>query len=201
MSEEEEIFGKIEEQHRQGAHVTGPQAGCRLCAALTEQKNAQGDVSAVEDGLSADEAIDELAMRRAVAAAAAETSRRSPTVGVPSVDEISSWTHTSHPKTLGDVALGDAQQALDDLDALVKQGIVIANEKQALVHAQVGVVRALAGIEQQLGRIADYLEPPSLPDAAEEIQILREAREKRERDERTNGGEIDDEPPEPPAAA
>lgn len=146
MSQEDEILGKIEQQHQAGQHLTGPQAGCSLCAAMVER--GEPPIGEVEP----EQAIDLLARR--AAKHAPQVPPRHPTV--PSEEEIASWGDRDAP-TLGDVALIDAQTALDQIEALGLQGIVIPNEKVALVHGVVGVVRALAGIEETLRGLLDAL--------------------------------------------
>lgn len=133
--QEEEILTKIEQAHQAGQHLTGPQAGCRFCAERLAENGAPiGDVSAQE-------AIDELAQRRAAAA----PSRPADLEAIlPSAEEIASWGERGEP-TLGDVALEDAQKALDTLE--------VGNYALASVHAQVGMTRALVGIDETLQRV------------------------------------------------
>lgn len=154
MSASDEILSRIEQEHQAGQHFAR-MAGCSFCDRLYGDAPANDDdlAAAAERVLAGEEPMpagqtdssmfartttddrspgprlaDELAAMRAV-----RTARSVPVLA----GEVSGG------ETLGDVALADAQAALD-------AAVNTPPATQATVHALVGVVRALAGIEQAI---------------------------------------------------
>jgi hypothetical protein len=157
MTPADEILGKIEQAHQAGQHLTGPQAGCSLCAAMVERGEAPLSEVGPED------AIDMLARRglrsvppRHTQAAAANSASDE---AFPDTLERGPDRVVENEPTLGGVALEDAQIALDQIESLAQNGIVIPNEKVALVYGVVGAVRALAGIEEVLRELLAAVSP------------------------------------------
>lgn len=136
----EEILDKIEEGHRRGEHYTW-MAGCSLC---TEQFAGGG----VEPAVAGEDELDEIPAGDELVDLSAARARRGTTGPVRQVAE----------GTLGDVALEDAQQALDELE---DRFAAATGYRKATVHALVGVVRALAGIEEAIRSldVGGVLEP------------------------------------------
>lgn len=144
--QEEEILGKIEQAHERGEHSLGPFAGCAICARIV------ASAPPADSGSLVAELARSLPSPSDLGAAAAPGNVRE----LPDRDD-------GEPPSLADMALGAAQQALDDLEALAERGIVVPNAEQAVAHALVGVVHGLAAIQETLAWLTDYIvNPPQL---------------------------------------
>jgi hypothetical protein len=117
-----EIKDRIVEEHHRGGHVTGPVAGCAICAQLT---TASSFTSTPTPTPAPPTSIEELARLRLAAGMQA-----------PDADEYEDEL---------ELARADAAQALTDA-AMGKHGL-------AAVTATVGVIRALAAINETLSAI------------------------------------------------
>lgn len=146
--EVQEILSKIDAEHERGGHVTGPVAGCSICARVQD---------------AADFTVEELARLRItqtpVPARPEEpgvlsSEARGLKVLVGGLTERLQAIRAGGEETLGDLALQDAQQALDDLEDLAQRGIVVPNAQQAIAHALIGAVKALVSIDETLRRLA-----------------------------------------------
>jgi hypothetical protein len=195
---EEEILDKIEEGHRRGEHYTR-MAGCSLC---TEQFAGGGSepAAAGEVARGRRSARDAGRRGRADGCRAAAAGRARPAArGDRRRTADASPVDGDVEKTLGDVALEDAQQALDDLLTLAERGIVIPNAQKAIVHALVGVVRALAGIEEAIYALAaqmiDVDPGPSLRIVETPVRAPRMSRRVVRRRERMSAERHRSEPP------
>lgn len=130
---EEEILDKITEGHRRGEHHVR-MAGCSLCTQQSAQQRVRREGDTPSD--SAEWAIRSEGPRPGLFDLAAIRANRPPAA----IEDGS--------ETLGDVALEDAQVALDLLDKWPKG-------QQAIVRALVGVTRALVGIETAIRELGD----------------------------------------------
>lgn len=147
-----EIYDRIEEEHRRGGHVTGRVAGCNLCAqqysatahpspaAVTPEAIARLRVIDSPPTVTATNPETEALGRMAAKATAYVPPRHTPPV-------------YGGEESLGDVALQDAQGALDRLNMIHGREHALS----AIAEGLVGAVRALAGIERQLQFIAATL--------------------------------------------
>lgn len=162
--EAQEIVTRIDEEHQRGGHVSGYVAGCSICARLRHQQEAQQAAAEVDVETLARLRLDEQTPAPAPVEPGDEPNPHITVEGgfarPDGVIPIAPRRAAAADGTLGDVALEDAQQALDDLEGLGKLGIVVPNAQQAIAHALVGVVRALAGIEAQMAELIRLLNDP-----------------------------------------
>lgn len=152
---EDEILGKIELEHQNGQHLTGPQAGCRLCeeakspplGASTFRKVLQETIESEGGNLSdAEDVPPRHAPEDVVRSMYGDPIER---------DELS----------FGDAAVDAAQRAREQLQELNDRGIVVPNERAALVHGSVGMVYAILAVDDALRAVLAAFEPV-LPDDA-----------------------------------
>lgn len=141
----DEILGKIEEAHMRGEHTLGVFAGCTICA---RQAAAAPGISGAADAPSM---LEELARR---VPADDESAAAAPVISLRTGSRPGS---IENEPSLADVALQDAQAALDTAN-LAREHHNPALWSDAQTSALVGVVRALAGLEETIGRVLTRLE-------------------------------------------
>jgi hypothetical protein len=130
-----EIKDRIVEEHHRGGHVTGPVAGCAICAALmaaAEEGRARPEKYGHPEGevASLPTSLEELARLRLAAGMQA-----------PNTDD---YEDEDEPGLI-ELAMLDGTQALTDA--------MMGKHGQATVTATVGVIRALAAIDDTLRTI------------------------------------------------
>lgn len=146
---EDEIVGKIELAHVRGEHTLGPFAGCSLCAPVAI--GGSGTVPGTTESGLVDGAFEsplDVLVKNAASAAAAPIEGRQAHIPIhPSRERDPEGEYDLEPD-LVEIALGDGELALQELDKAP-----VMPSTRAIVYALVGVVRALAGIEETLARL------------------------------------------------